>query len=105
VEVVFHIGVECQVIQAIRANVVKVSCVVEAMLYDPGVESNFETVTNIDTHSYGFSVLIKYATEGSLPEEADLCDTPTNAWPYLLSVVVEHTPRVPMQGRMKMDSY
>jgi hypothetical protein len=58
----------------------------EAMLYDPGVESSFETVTIIDTHPDGFSVLIKYASEGSLPEEADLWDTPTNAWPYLLSV-------------------
>jgi hypothetical protein len=57
----------------------------KAMLYGPGVESSSETVTIIDTHPDGFSVLIKYASEGSLPEEADLWGTPTNAWPYLLS--------------------
>jgi hypothetical protein len=33
-----------------------------------------------------FQILIKYAREGSLPEEADLWDTHANAWPYLLSV-------------------
>jgi hypothetical protein len=71
VEVVFHVGAECWVIRAIRADVAKVSCVMEAM---------------IDTHPDGFSVLIKYASEGSHPEEANLLDTPTNAWPYLLSV-------------------
>jgi hypothetical protein len=59
----------------------------KAMLYGPGVESSSETVTIIDTHPDGFSVLIKYASEGSLPEEADLWGTPTNAWPYLLSDV------------------
>jgi hypothetical protein len=58
----------------------------EAMLYGPRVESSSETVTIIDTHPDGFSVLIKYASEGSLLEEADLSDTLTNAWPYLLSV-------------------
>jgi hypothetical protein len=58
----------------------------EAMLYGPGVESSSETVTIIDTHPDGFSVLIKYASEGSLPEEADLWDTSTNVWPYLLSI-------------------
>jgi hypothetical protein len=35
VEVVFHVGAECQVIRAIRANVAKVSCAMEAMLYGP----------------------------------------------------------------------
>jgi speckle-type POZ protein len=50
------------------------------------MESSSETVTIIDTHPDGFLVLIKYAREGSLPKEADLWDTPTNAWPYLLSV-------------------
>ena len=64
----------------------KVSCVMEVMLYGPGVESSSETIIIIDTHPDGFSVLIKYASEGSLPEEADLWDTPANAWPYLLSV-------------------
>jgi hypothetical protein len=58
----------------------------EAMLYSPGVESSSETVTIIGTHPDGFSVLIKYASEGSLPEEADLWDTSTNVWPYLLSI-------------------
>jgi hypothetical protein len=43
----------------------------EAMLYGPGVESSSETDTIIDTHCDSFSVLIKYASEGSLPEEAD----------------------------------
>jgi hypothetical protein len=57
VEVVFHIGAEWQVIRAIRADVAKVSCVVEAMLYGPGVESSSETVTIIDTHPDCFSVL------------------------------------------------
>ena len=65
---------------------VVVSCVMEAMLYGPGVESSSETVTIIDTHPDGFSVLIKYASEGSLPEEADLWDTLANAWPLLVSV-------------------
>jgi hypothetical protein len=87
VEGVFHVGAECWVMRTIRADVAKVSCVMEAMLYSPGVESSSETVTIIDTHPEGFSVLIKYASEGSLPEEADLWDTPANAWPYLLSVV------------------
>jgi hypothetical protein len=85
-EVVFHIGAECRVIRAIRADVAKVSSLMEAMLYGPEVESSSETVTIIDTHPDGFSVLIKYASEGSLVEEADLWGTPTNAWPYLLSV-------------------
>jgi hypothetical protein len=58
----------------------------EAMLYSPGVESSSEIVTIIDTHPDGLSVLIKYANKGSLLKEADLWDTPTNAWPYLLSV-------------------
>jgi hypothetical protein len=86
VEVVFHVGAECRAIRAIRADVAKVSCVMEAMLYDPGVESSSETITIFGTHLDGFSVLIKYASEGSLPEEADLRDIPTHAWPYLLSV-------------------
>jgi hypothetical protein len=60
----------------------------EAMLYDPGVESSSETIKVIDTHPGGFSVLIIYDREGSLSEEADLWDTPANAWPYLLSVTV-----------------
>jgi hypothetical protein len=85
-EVVFHIGAECRVIRAIRADVAKVSSLMEAMLYGPEVESSSETITIIDTHPDGFSVLIKYASEGSLVEEADLWGTPTNAWPYLLSV-------------------
>jgi hypothetical protein len=79
VEIVFHVGAECRVIRAIRADVAKVSCVMEAILYDPEVESSPETVTIIDKHPDGFSVLIKYAREASLPEEADLWDTPTNA--------------------------
>jgi hypothetical protein len=86
VEVVFHVGADFRVIRAIRADVAKVSCVMEAMLYSPGVESSSETVTIIGTHPDGFSVLIKYASEGSLPEEADLWDTSTNVWPYLLSI-------------------
>jgi hypothetical protein len=49
------------------------------------VESTSETVTIIDTHPDGFSVLIKYAREGSLPDDVDLWDTPT-LLPYLLSV-------------------
>ena len=72
VEVVFHVGAECRLIRAIRADVVKVSCVMEAMLYGPRVESSSETVTIIDTQPDGFSVLIKYAREGSLLEEDDL---------------------------------
>jgi hypothetical protein len=59
----------------------------EAILYGPGVGSSSETVTIIDTHHDGFSVLMKYAREWSVPEEVDLWDTPTNVWPYLLSVV------------------
>jgi hypothetical protein len=90
VEVVFHVGAEYWVIRAIHADVAKVSCVMEAMLYSPGVESSFETVTIIDTHPHGFSVLIKYASEGSLPEEADLWENPANVWPYLLSVANMH---------------
>jgi hypothetical protein len=66
VEVVFNLCAECQVIQAIRANVVKVSCVMEAMLYGPRVESSSEIVIIIDTCPDGFLVLIKYASEGSL---------------------------------------
>jgi hypothetical protein len=58
VEVVFHVGAECQVIWAIRADVAKVSCVMEAMLYSLGVESNSETITIIDTNRDGFSVPI-----------------------------------------------
>jgi hypothetical protein len=34
------------------------------MLYSLGVESSSKTITIIDTHPHGFSVLIKYATEG-----------------------------------------
>jgi hypothetical protein len=49
-------------------------------------EWSLEIVTIIDTHPDGFSALIKYASEGSLPEEPDLWDTPANDWPYLLSV-------------------
>jgi hypothetical protein len=59
VEVVFHVGAEYRVIPTIRDDVAKVSCVMEAMLYGPGVESSSETVTIIDTHPDGFSVLIK----------------------------------------------
>jgi hypothetical protein len=55
------------VIRAIRADVAKVSCVTEAMLYGLGVESSSETITIIDTHPDSFSVLIKYNIEGSLP--------------------------------------
>jgi hypothetical protein len=33
------------VIRPIRVNVAKVSCVMEAMLYGPGLESSSETVT------------------------------------------------------------
>jgi hypothetical protein len=58
----------------------------DAIFYVLGVESISETVTIIDTHPNGFSVLIKYAREGSLLEEADLWDTPANAWTYLLLV-------------------
>jgi speckle-type POZ protein len=58
----------------------------EAMLYGPGVESSSENVTIIDAHLDGFLILIKYASKGSLPEEANLWETPTNPWPYLLSV-------------------
>jgi hypothetical protein len=76
---VFHVGVECWVIRVIRADVAKVSCVMEAMLYDLGVESSSETVTIIDTHPGGLLVMIKYAREGSLQEEADLWGTPANA--------------------------
>jgi hypothetical protein len=47
-KVVFHVGAECQVIRAICVDVAKVSCVMEAMLYSPGVESSSETVTIID---------------------------------------------------------
>jgi hypothetical protein len=47
-KVVFHIGAKCQVIRAICVDVAKVSCVMEAMLYSPGVESSSETVTIID---------------------------------------------------------
>jgi hypothetical protein len=39
VEVVLHVGAESRVIRPIRADVAKVSCVMEAMLYGPGVES------------------------------------------------------------------
>jgi hypothetical protein len=35
IEVVFHIGAECRVIRVICADVAKVSCVMEAMLYGP----------------------------------------------------------------------
>jgi hypothetical protein len=59
------------VIRAIRADVAEVSYATEAMLYSPGVESSSETITIIDTHPDGFSLLIKYAREGSLPEEPD----------------------------------
>jgi hypothetical protein len=79
VEVVYHVAAECRVIRAIRADVAKVSCVMEAMHCRLGVESSSETITIIDTHHDGFSVLIKYASEGSLPKEADLWDTPTHA--------------------------
>jgi hypothetical protein len=82
---VFHVGAECPVIRAIRADVEKVYCVMEAMLYGPGVESSSEIVTIIDTHPDGFLVVIKYASERSILEEADLRGTPANAWPYLLS--------------------
>jgi hypothetical protein len=50
VEVVFHVGAKCRVIRAIHANVANVTCVMEAILYGPGVESSSETVTIIDTH-------------------------------------------------------
>jgi hypothetical protein len=104
VEVVFHVGVECWVIRAIRADVAKVSCVMEATIYGPGVESSSETVTIIDTHPDGFSVLIKYASEGSHPEEANLWDTPTNAWPYLLSVAYMYqVERLKLHSASKMS--
>jgi hypothetical protein len=50
----------------------------EAMLYGLGLESSSETVTIIDTHPDCFSVLIKYDSEGSLPDEVDLWDTSAN---------------------------
>jgi hypothetical protein len=46
------------VIRAICAEVAKVSYVMEVMLYNLGVESSSETVTIIDTHPDGFSILI-----------------------------------------------
>jgi hypothetical protein len=78
VELVFHVGAECRVIRAIRADVAKVTCVTEVMLYGPRVESSPETVTIIDTHPDGFPTLMKYAMEGSFPNEADLRDTLAN---------------------------
>jgi hypothetical protein len=86
VEVVFHVGAEYRVIQAIHADVAKVSCVMEGNALRPRSESSSETITIVDTHLDGFSVLIKYAWEGSLPEEADFLDTSANGWTYLLSV-------------------
>jgi hypothetical protein len=59
VEVVFHVGVECRVIRVIRVDVMKVSCVMESMLYGLGVESSSKTVTITDANRDGFSVLIK----------------------------------------------
>ena len=87
VVVVFHVEADSRVIRAIHANVVAVSFVMEAMLYGPLVDSNSKTVNIKDAHPDAFSLLIKYAIEGSLPEEADLWDTPANARPLLLSVV------------------
>ncbi|XP_072149564.1 BTB/POZ and MATH domain-containing protein 1-like [Setaria viridis] len=58
----------------------------EALLYGSGVESKSETVSIKDTNFAGFSLLLKYVYEGSLPEEANLCDTLINTWPVLLSL-------------------
>jgi speckle-type POZ protein len=76
VDVVFHT----------RVDVAKVSCVMEAMLCDLGVESTSKSVTIIDTHPDVFSLLIKHAREGSLPKETSLWNTPANVWTYLLLV-------------------
>jgi hypothetical protein len=78
----------------------------EAMPYCPGVESSSETVTIIDTHPDGFSVLIKYASEGSLLEKADLRDAPANDWPYLLSVAdMYHVKRLKLHCASKIGTW
>ncbi|RCV38973.1 hypothetical protein SETIT_8G185600v2 [Setaria italica] len=84
VDIVFDIG--GRVIRARRADVAALSHVMEALLYGSGVESKSETVSIKDTNPVGFSLLIKYVCEGSLPEEADLWDTLINAWLVLLSL-------------------
>jgi hypothetical protein len=55
-EVVLYIGAECRMIRVICVDVAKVSCVMEAMLYGPRVESSSETVTIIDKQPNGFSI-------------------------------------------------
>src|SRR5687767_10746192 len=84
VDIVFHIG--DQVIQARRADVAAQSRVMEALLYGSGVEPKLENVSIKDTNPAGFSLLVKYACEGSLPMEEDLWNTPINVWPVLLSL-------------------
>ncbi|RCV22252.1 hypothetical protein SETIT_4G205700v2 [Setaria italica] len=84
VNVVFDIG--GRVIRARWADVAALSRVMVALLYGSGMGSMSKTVSIKDTNPAGFSLLIKYACEGSLPEEVDLWDTPTNAWPLLLSL-------------------
>ncbi|RCV06271.1 hypothetical protein SETIT_1G149800v2 [Setaria italica] len=82
VDVVFDIG--GRKIQARLADVTALSRVMEALLYGSGMESKSETISIKDTNSAGFSLLIKYAYEGSLLEEVNLWDTPINAWLVLL---------------------
>ncbi|XP_072146350.1 uncharacterized protein [Setaria viridis] len=77
VDVVFDIG--GQVIRARNTDVAALSHVMEAFLYGSRVESKLQTVSIKDTNPAGFLLLIKYACDGSLPEEADLGDTPVNA--------------------------
>uniref|UniRef100_K3YM80 BTB domain-containing protein n=1 Tax=Setaria italica TaxID=4555 RepID=K3YM80_SETIT len=83
-DIIFDIG--GRVIRARRADVAALSHVMEALLYGNRVKSKLEIISIKDTNPAGFSLLIKYAYEGSLPEEADLRDTPINAWPMLLSL-------------------
>jgi hypothetical protein len=67
------------------------------------VESSSKTVTIIDTHPGGFLVLIKYASERSLLEEADSWENRANAWPYLLSVAdMYHVERLKLHCALKM---
>uniref|UniRef100_K3YDU1 BTB domain-containing protein n=1 Tax=Setaria italica TaxID=4555 RepID=K3YDU1_SETIT len=65
---------------------IALSRAMEALYYGSGVESKSEIISIKEANLDGFSLLIKYACEGSLRQEADLWDTLVNAWPVFLSL-------------------
>ncbi|RCV23809.1 hypothetical protein SETIT_5G034200v2 [Setaria italica] len=101
-DVVFDIG--DRVIRARRADVAALSHVMEALLYGSGVESKLEIVSSKDADLDGFSLLIKYAYEGSLLEEANLWDTPLHYASKFWDMACMETVRTFLQWALETNS-